>query len=77
MPGKLNVYQLGEIGINLVESAIHVKDGTLLSAQNAQLAPIDGDGAIRKRDGMAKLNAVAAAGAILAGCAVPMTDPAP
>lgn len=77
MPGKQNVYNLGEQGIDVVESPVHVGEGVVLNAQNAQLAPVELEGALRKRDGMAKFNSVAAAGAFLSGFNVSLTDPAP
>jgi hypothetical protein len=77
MPGKQNVYNIGELGIDVVESPVHVDDGVLLEAQNAQFSPTELEGAIRKRDGMAKFNSVAAAGQINAGFNVSLVDPAP
>lgn len=77
MPGKQNVYNLGEEGIDIVESPVHVADGVVLSAQNAQLAPSELEGSIRKRDGMAKFNSSVAAGPILSGFNVSLVDPAP
>jgi hypothetical protein len=77
MPGKHNVYNLGEAGIDIVESPVHVADGVVLTAQNAQLAPVDLEGAIRKRDGMAKFNALVAAGQIVSGFNVSLLDPFP
>ncbi len=77
MPGKTDVYNVGELGIDVVESPVHVAEGALLDAQNAQLAPIELEGAIRKRDGMAKFNTVAAAGQINSGFNVSLVDPAP
>lgn len=77
MPGKQNVYNIGELGVDVVESPVHVGDGALLNAQNAQLAPIELEGAIRKRNGLAKFNSVAAAGQINSGFHVSLTDPAP
>lgn len=77
MPGKQNVYNLGEQGIDIVESPVHVAEGVVLNAQNAQLAPIELEGALRKRDGMAKFNASVAAGAIVSGFNVSLVDPSP
>jgi hypothetical protein len=77
MPGKTNVYNVGELGIDVVESPVHTPDGALLSAQNAQPAPIELEGGLRKRDGLAKHNATAAAGAILSGFNVSLEDPSP
>ena len=61
---KLNVYGLGQHGINRVKSPVHVLDGELLSAQNATVRPVQGQLAITKRDGMAKINSDAAAGTL-------------
>lgn len=77
MPGKHNVYNLGEEGIDIVESPVHVAEGVLLNAQNAQLSPIDLEGGFRKRNGMAKFNSSVAAGAIVSGFNVSLVDPAP
>lgn len=77
MPGKINVYNVGAEGVDVVDSPVHVADGALLSAQNAQLAPVELEEGIRKRDGLAKYNAIAGAGTILAGFNVSLTDPAP
>lgn len=71
---KINVYGLGEHGINRVKSPIHVKDGELLSAQNATIRPIQAQLSLTKRDGMAKINSSAAAGAIIAIKNIPLTS---
>ena len=75
MSGKINVYGLGQYGINRVKSPVHVKDGELLSAQNAQVKPVQGQLALSKRDGMAKINSSAAAGTLSAIVNLPFTDP--
>lgn len=72
---KINVYTLGQHGINRVKSPVHVLDGELLNAQNATVRPIHGQLAITKRDGMAKINADAAAGTLLAIKNIPIDDP--
>lgn len=75
MSKKVNVYTLGQHGINRVKSPVHVLDGELLSAQNATVRPVQGQLAITKRDGMAKINASVAAGTILAIKNVPLDNP--
>lgn len=65
MAELLAVHNPGEAGLDLVSSPIHSKDGTFLTMQNAQVSQRDDELAIRKRDGMTKLNASAAAGKIL------------
>lgn len=62
----LKAYNLGSLGIDIVNSPIHVADTSLIDCQNAQISPDDAELAIRKRDGMAKVNSVAAAGSLLA-----------
>lgn len=74
--GKLSVFNLGEKGVNVVRSPIHLTDGELTQAQNAQFDQTGQEGGIRKRDGMAKVNAAAlGAGASISGIMpVPLTD---
>lgn len=72
MGKTLMVYNIGSMGIDIVNSPIHVEDTSLLSCQNAQVSPDDRELAIKKRDGMAKINAVAAAGTILTVFNVPI-----
>lgn len=71
---KLNIYNLGQLGIDLVNSPIHTEDGSLLTCQNAQLSPDNEETSIRKRDGFSRINSVAAAGQILAIFNVPTAD---
>lgn len=76
MPGKANIYALGTEGVNRVMSPVHVPDGSLLSAQNAEISPDKGQRGLRKRGGMAKItNGGAAAGAILSMSLIPLADP--
>lgn len=69
---KLNVYNLGSVGIDIVNSPLHVEDGYLLNCQNAQVSPHDADLSLKKRDGMAKVNSVAAAGSLITIFNVPL-----
>lgn len=62
----LKVYNIGSLGVDLVNSPIHVKDTALVSCQNAQVSPDDAELGIKKRDGMSKINSIAAAGTLLA-----------
>ena len=77
MPGKQNTYTLGEYGVNRVKSPIHLVDGELLTAQNADVPFEKGNRGLAKRRGMAKLNEVAAAGPILSMTNIPIPDPFP
>ncbi len=72
---KVDVYTLGQFGVNRVKSPVHVRDGELLSAQNASIRLIQGQLAVTKRDGMAKINSVAAAGTLLSIGNIPLADP--
>jgi hypothetical protein len=74
MPGKLNVFNLGELGVNVDKSPIHTDDGELRSAKNAIQDPFGVAGGIRKRPGLIKLNSTAGAGSILGGIGVPLLD---
>lgn len=75
MPGKLNVYNLGELGVNTTVSPVHLKDGELTKGQNATYDPSGGEGGLRKRFGMTKLNGTAAAGVIGGLISVPLPNP--
>lgn len=66
MPGKINLYNLGQLGIDIVNAPFQVEDGAFLSTQNAQASTKDDELAIRKRDGMSKVNTTAAAGTVFA-----------
>lgn len=70
---SLLVYNLGEFGINVVSDPIKVPDGVMQSTQNAQSSPNGADTVLRKRDGMAKINSVAAAGSIVAVINIPIS----
>jgi hypothetical protein len=75
MPGKIDAYNLGDLGVDLVSSPLHSDDGTLLLAQNVIVEPIRGQHAIAKRPGHTKITATAAAGALLGICPIPFADP--
>jgi hypothetical protein len=56
MAGKINCFSLGEKGVNVVKSPLHLDDGELVSAQNAEFFRNRGRGGIRKRAGLARFN---------------------
>lgn len=68
----LLVYNLGSLGVDIVNSPLHVQDGALLNCQNAQISPNDAELALMKRDGMVKVNSVAAAGTLKAIINIPI-----
>jgi hypothetical protein len=61
---KLNIFNLAEIGLDLSASPVHRKFGTLTKAQNCIMLPNEGEGAVDKRGGLAKLNTSGLAGQI-------------
>jgi hypothetical protein len=75
VPGKLNLYNVGDLGVHLVETPIHSPDGSFTSAQNASVSRDMGQHGLRKRHGLNKLNTTAFAGAVLAIGNLPFTDP--
>lgn len=75
MGGKINVYNLGEQGVNVVKSPIHLTDGELRSAQNAIWDPSEAEGGIRKRGGMPRFSGSAMAGAVRGIVNVPLAAP--
>lgn len=75
MPGKIDAYNLGDLGVDLVSSPLHSDDGTLLLAQNVIVEPVGGQHAIAKRPGHTKITPTAAAGALFGICPIPFADP--
>lgn len=74
MAKNVNVYTLGQFGVNRVKSPVHVQNGELLSSQNATVKLVQGQLALSKRDGMVKINSSVAAGTLLAIKNIPL-DP--
>ncbi len=72
---KINVYNLGEKGVNLTKSPLHIEDGELVAAQNAEFYLDEGLGAIRKRPGLQRLNTSILAGAVRGVIGVPLPGP--
>ena len=70
---KVSVYNLGALGIDIVNDNFSSLDGSLTQCQNAQSSPDGADKALRKRDGMAKINTDVAAGSIIAVVNIPLT----
>ena len=74
--GKIDIYNLGQLGVNVDADDIHLKDGELRESQNFQLDPAGGLGGIRRRDGMTALNSSALAGDVTGVIALPLTNQA-
>ena len=68
----LKINNPGLAGIDIVSSPFQVKEESLTNCQNGQLYPVDAEFALKKRDGMAKINSSAAAGSLLAIFNVPI-----
>lgn len=74
-PDPITVYNLGELGVNLVKSPIHLEDGELVAAQNAEFYREQGRGAIRKRPALRRYNSSVLAGTISGAIGVPLAGP--
>lgn len=73
----LKVYNIGQLGVQLVASPLHQKPAVeVIRAQNAVYDKDSTGGGLRKRPGMSKLNAIAmSGGSILGGSFVAFADP--
>jgi hypothetical protein len=76
MPGKINVFNLGALGVDIVKSPLHVPDGAWLQAQNAEFPDDEGEGGIKQRGALTRINASALAGAVQAIANMPFPVPA-
>lgn len=74
MDKKIAIYNLGQLGVDVVRDATHLDDGAFTTAQNAQVDSVQGIGGIRKRDGMTRLNASALAGSVRGLIGLPLPD---
>lgn len=72
MAGKLNVYGLGSLGVNVDKNAVNLEDGELTQAQNAIHDATGAMGGLRKRPGLNKLNSGAVSGSVFGICNVPL-----
>jgi hypothetical protein len=74
-PPKLPVWGLGLFGVNVVDSPLHLVDGELLNAQNAEPFTEEGEGGLRKRLGIGLFTGTALPAGIAAMTSVPLIDP--
>lgn len=72
---KLNVYDLGSKGVNLVSSPIHLTDGEIVAGQNAEFYREQGRGALRKRPALRRVNTSVLAGTVGGIINVPLPGP--
>lgn len=66
MPGKINLFNMGSIGVDIVSSPLHSLDGSYVSAQNAESSPTDEDESIQKRGGISRLSTGSLGSAVIA-----------
>ena len=59
MSAKLNVYNLGKLGVNVDKNPIQLQDGELTEAQNWTTDSSGSEGGLRKRPGLVAINASA------------------
>lgn len=64
MAGKVDLYNLGAVGVINTTSPVHGPDGALQSAQNAVPDTRGQQGAITKRDGLTAINSSSAGGTV-------------
>lgn len=74
---RLKVDSFGTMGVNVVDSPLHLSDDDLTNAQNAEIFFEDGYPAIRKRLGMVAGITGALSGPVFALTSIPLVDPAP
>ena len=72
MAGKLNVYNLGSLGVNVDKNPVQLEDGELTKAQNAIHDPTGSMGGVRKRPGLTKINSSAVSGSVFGVINVPL-----
>lgn len=74
MTVKHRAFKLGDLGLNLCSSPIHVEDGELSTAQNTVFSPIRAKRGIAKRPGMSAVNGTATASSVLGFVSIPLPD---
>lgn len=72
---RLTLAQLGEYGVNVVDSPLHCRDGELRVGQNVERSRNAGIGGLRKRKGIGLFTPSGLGGSILAIIAVPLPNP--
>lgn len=70
----LTNYGIGDKGVNVDSSNLHMDDAELRQAQNVIKDPLQSDGAINNRPGLINFNLIAAVGPILGGIGVPLLN---
>ncbi len=70
--GKINLFNLGANGVDLVKSPLHLPDGAWRLLQNGEFSADKAQGGVKKRGSLNALNSVALAGAVRAMINVPL-----
>lgn len=73
--GKLDIYGLGQGGVNVDANPTQLKDDEARKLQNAVLDTDEAQGGLRKRGGLLRFNSTTLGGAIYGGISVPLPDP--
>ena len=70
--GKIGVYKVGSLGVNVDKNPLDLDDQELRQAQNAYENKLGSEGGLSKRLGLVKVNTTTAAGDVLGGIGVPL-----
>ena len=70
--GKIGVYKVGSLGVNVDKNPLDLDDQELRQAQNAYENKLGAEGGLSKRLGLVKVNTTTAAGDVLGGIGVPL-----
>lgn len=73
-PKVMVVYSVGQGGVNVDSSSLHMQDDQLRRSQNGIRDPLGVEGGLKNRPGLTRFNTTAGAGAILGGIGVPLLD---
>lgn len=69
---KIDLFNLGTVGVDLTRSVVHADDGSLRSAQNAVPDMRGEAGGLAKRDGLVALNSTTVGGSVLGAVHTPL-----
>jgi hypothetical protein len=72
MAGKINVFNLGALGVNLTDSPLHIADGAWRELANAEFNPDFSRGGVKKRGSLTRVNSVALSGTVQGLMNVPL-----
>ncbi len=67
-------FALGQSGVNVDKSDLHIADEEVRQAQNAIRDPLGVEGGLKNRPGLVKFNSVAGNALVLGGISVPQLN---